>query len=54
MNTQPLDKIKEIIFKDNVVYVIYDDNTKQIIKNNVKFVKGLTNENNSPIIDHCI
>jgi hypothetical protein len=53
----PLKNIKEIkITKTGVVVVTYLDNTTMTVKveGEIKFIKDLTNKNNSPITDHCL
>jgi hypothetical protein len=50
----PLDNIMEIFISKNSVEIKYEDGTKHTIKDEVKIIRGLSNENDSPILDHCI
>jgi hypothetical protein len=50
----PLDNIVEIFVRNNNIEIKYEDGTKHTIKDEVRIIKGLSNSNGSPIIDHCI
>ena len=52
----PLKNIKEIKIIEKEIKVTYDDNTTMSIniEGEIKFIKDLTNKNNSPITDHCL
>ena len=50
----PLDNIVEIFVRNNNIEIKYEDGTKHTIKDEVRIIKGLSNNNGSPIIDHCI
>ena len=54
MNEIPLKNIKEIKVEKGIVYVRYEDGTKFTIKDDVKIIKGLSNKNTGPVVDHCI
>jgi hypothetical protein len=54
MKTYPLNKIKKIEKVGQVITVTYDDNTKFQLVEDVTFEKDLINENDQPLIDHCI
>lgn len=49
-----LDNVKEIEVKEGIVHILYLDGTTHVIKENVKLVRNLINQNDSPIVDHCI
>lgn len=53
----PLNDIIRIELVKQSIIITYNDKTKRIIKNNndvIVFEKDYINNNNSPIIDHCI
>jgi hypothetical protein len=50
----PMDNIVEISVSDDNVEIKYEDGTKHFIKGEVKIIRGLLNDNDSPIVDHCI
>lgn len=54
MKTLPLNKIKKIEKIGKTLIVIYDDGVKLQLEDDVVFEKDLVNENDQPIIDHCI
>lgn len=56
MKKYNLDNVHKITIVDNHIQVEYLDGTKFTITNptNVTFEKKLVNENDQPIIDHCI
>jgi len=49
-----MNKIIKIEKIGEVITVIYEDGTQFISKDDVIFEKNLINENDQPIIDHCI
>ena len=56
-NTQDVEnlyKIKKIEKIGTVVTVTYDDDTKFQLDEDVVFEKDLINENDQPLVDHCI
>lgn len=50
----PLDNIIEIFISNNNIEIKYEDGTKHNIKGEARIIKGLSNNNDSPIVDHCI
>lgn len=56
MKKYNLDNVHKITIVDDHIQVEYLDGTKFTITNptNVTFEKKLVNENDQPIIDHCI
>ena len=53
-NLKNIEKIE--INKSNII-ITYNDKSKHTIpkdKNNISFIKDLKNQNDSPIVDHCI
>lgn len=50
----PLDDIIEIFISNNNVEIKYEDGTKHVIKDDVRIIRGLSNNNDSPILDHCL
>jgi hypothetical protein len=49
-----LDNVKEVLVKNGVVMILYEDGTKHTIKDDVKLIKNIINQNEGPIVDHCI
>lgn len=54
MKKYPLNKIKKIEKVGSVLIVTYDDDTKFQLDDDVVFEKDLINNNDQPIVDHCI
>lgn len=54
MKKYPLNKIKKIEKKGMIIVVTYDDDTKFYLEDDAIFEKDLVNENDQPLIDHCI
>jgi hypothetical protein len=56
MKKYNLNHIEKITVIDNKIDIEYEDGTKFTINNptNISFEKNLKNNNNAPIIDHCI
>jgi len=54
MKKYSMNKIIKIEKIGEVITVIYEDGIKFISKDDVIFEKNLINENDQPIIDHCI
>ena len=54
MKKYPLNKIKKIEKAGRVITVTYDDNTKFQLEDDVVFEKDLINNNDQPLVDHCI
>lgn len=54
MKKYPLNKIKKIEKIGTVITVTYDDDTKFQLEDDVVFEKDLINENDQPLVDHCI
>lgn len=54
MKKYPLNKVKKIEKLGAVVIVTYDDDTKFQLEDDVIFEKDYINENDQPLVDHCI
>ena len=54
MKKYPLNKIKKIEKVGMIITVTYDDDTKFQLEDDVVFEKDLINENDQPLVDHCI
>ena len=51
---KPLDNVKIIEVKDGVVYITYKDGTKFTTKDDITLGIDYKNENDYPLVDHCI
>lgn len=54
MKKYPLNKIKKIEKVGMIITVTYDDDTKFQLEDDVVFEKDLINNNDQPLVDHCI
>lgn len=54
LTTLPLHNIQLIEVKKEKTKVIYKDGTSHLIKGEVNFVANYKNENDYPLVDHCI
>ena len=51
---KPLDNVKIIEVKDGIVTIIYKDGTKFTTKDDIILRIDYKNENDYPLVDHCI
>jgi len=51
---KPLDNVKIIEVKDGVVTITYKDGTKFTTKDDIILGLDYKNENDYPLVDHCI
>ena len=51
---KPLDNVKIIEVKDGVVTITYKDGTKFTTKDDITLGLDYKNENDYPLVDHCI
>lgn len=54
MNKYSLNKVEQIMFKNGIITVKYSDGSTLIIKGDATFEIDLINDNDQPLIDHCI
>lgn len=54
MKTLPLNKIKKIEKIGKILIITYEDNVKLQLEDDVVLKKDLINENDQPLVDHCI
>ncbi len=50
----PLDKVQMIEIKTGVTTIIYKDGTKFTTKEDITLGLNYKNENDYPLVDHCI
>lgn len=50
----PIKNVKSIEIKQGVTKIVYQDNTTRVIKGDLLIVSDYKNENDYPIVDHCI
>jgi|LakMenEpi03Aug12_release.lakeMendotaPanAssembly.Ray.scaffolds.fasta_scaffold4770893_1 hypothetical protein len=54
MEKYSLDKVDKIVIKNNIITVTYEDGVIFTTKGNATFEIGLVNDNDQPLVDHCI
>jgi len=51
---KPLDNVQMIEVKDGVTTITYKDGTMLTAKDNITLALDYMNENDYPLVDHCI